>query len=174
MRFACDFPEVASLEDHFLRIRHAIEEHAPGRLLVDSVSALERIVSPRALLDFLLTLAAVVRQRGITTLITSAPAGRLTPRLAPSMAGEIASFADVTITIGYFERHGEIGRAIAVIQARGTAHDYSVRQMTVDAAGMHIGDPVADAVHVLPDAVSLLVGGSVISHRSEGPASPDE
>src|SRR6266567_1277101 len=66
----CDYPEVASVEDHFLRIRRGIEEHAPGRLVIDPLSALERIASPRALLDFVIALVALARQHGITTLLT--------------------------------------------------------------------------------------------------------
>src|SRR6185437_13891480 len=81
LRIVCDYPEVASLEDHFLRIRRAIKEHKPDRLVIDTLSALERIVSPRALLDFVIALGALVRQHGITTLFTSAPAGRFTPLL---------------------------------------------------------------------------------------------
>jgi circadian clock protein KaiC len=170
----CDLPEVASLEDHFLRIRRVVAEFAPDRLVIDSVSALERIASPRALLDFLMTLAAVVRQHGITTLLTWAPSGRLRPQLAPSISSEIASLADVTISISYFESGGEIRRAIAVVQARGTAHDYSVRQLTVDSDGMQIGEPVADAAHVLPEATSMTVsGGSAIPRGHEERSSPD-
>jgi archaellum biogenesis ATPase FlaH len=91
LRIVCEYPEVASLEDHFIRIRRAIEEHKPDRLVIDTLSALERIVSPRALLDFFIALGALVRQHSITTLLTSAPAGRFTPQLTPSIAGELAS-----------------------------------------------------------------------------------
>ncbi|HUK73356.1 MAG TPA: circadian clock protein KaiC [Streptosporangiaceae bacterium] len=136
----CDYPEVASLEDHFLRIRRAIEEFKPDRLVIDSVSALERIVSPRALLDFVIALGAVVRQHGVTTLLTSAPSGRFTPLLTPAIAAEIASLTDVTIALCYFEREGEVQRAIGVLQTRGSAHDPSVRHVTIDAQGMHIGE----------------------------------
>lgn len=148
LRIVCDYPEVASLEDHFIRIRRAIEEHKPDRLVIDTLSALERIVSPRALLDFVIALGAVVRQHGITTLLTSAPAGRFTPQLTPSIAGEIASLTDVTIVLRYLEHPGEVRRAIAVMQTRGSAHDQSIRQVTIDGGGMHIGEPVADAAGI--------------------------
>jgi hypothetical protein len=36
LRVVCDYPEVASLEDHFIRIRRAIEEHEPDRLVIDT------------------------------------------------------------------------------------------------------------------------------------------
>ena len=142
VRTLCDYPEVASIENHFLGIRRAIEEFAPRRLVVDTLSALERIAAPRALLDFVIALSAVVRQQEITTLLTAIPATRLTPRFRPSIAGELASLTDLTIALSYFERDGEIQRAIAVLQARGSAHDHRVRQVTIGADGMHIGEPV--------------------------------
>lgn len=71
----CDYPEVASLEDHFLRLRRAIDEFAPQRLVIDTLSALERIVSARGLLDFVLTLGGLLRQCEITTL----PLGAVRP-----------------------------------------------------------------------------------------------
>ncbi len=40
LRIVCDYPEVASLEDHFIRIRRAIEEHKPDRLVIDSTGVL--------------------------------------------------------------------------------------------------------------------------------------
>ena len=159
LRIICDYPEVASLEDHFLRIRRAIEEHKPERLVIDTLSALERIVSPRALLDFVIALGAVVRQHAITTLLTSAPAGRFTPQLTPSIAGEIASLTDATITLRYFEYGGEIQRALAVMQTRGSGHDPSIRQVTIDSDGMHIGEPVTGTAGILSGTASLPAPG---------------
>lgn len=155
LRIVCDYPEVASLEDHFLRIRRAIEEHNPDRLVIDTLSALERIVSPRALLDFVIALGAVVRQHGVTTLLTSAPAGRFTPLLTPSIAGEIASLTDVTITLRYFEQAGGIRRAIAVVQTRGSAHDESIRQVSIDGDGMQIGEPIAEIAGIFSGTAAL-------------------
>jgi circadian clock protein KaiC len=150
LRAMCDYPEVASLEDHFLRISRAIEEFAPSRLVIDTLSALERIAAPRALLDFVIALSAVVRQRGITTLLTSMPATRLTPQLRPSIAGELASLTDVTITLSYFERGGEIQRAVAILQARGSAHDHRVRLVTVGGEGMRIGEQITGVAGIVP------------------------
>jgi len=170
LRIVCDYPEVASLEDHFLRIRRAIEEHKPDRLVIDTLSALERIVSPRALLDFVIALGALVRQHGITTLLTSAPVGRFTPLLTPSIAGEVASLTDVTITLRYFEDAGEIRRAIAVMQTRGSAHDQSIRQVTIDADGMHIAEPITGPAGIFSGGTSLVtLPGMAGPPAPEGP-----
>lgn len=142
VQVACAYPEVASLEDHFLRLRRDIEEFRPHRLVVDTLSALKRIVTSRALLDFVLALGGVLRQHEITTLLTSAPGARVQPSATAAIDGEIASLTDVTIVLRYIEHPGEIRRAIAVVQTRGSAHDASIREVRIDDAGMHIGAPV--------------------------------
>jgi circadian clock protein KaiC len=154
----CDYPEVASIEDHFLRIRRAIEDFGPGRLVIDTLSALERIASPRALLDIVIALAAVARQRGITTLLTAMPAARRISQVRPLIAAELASLTDVAITLSYYQRAAEIQRAIAVIQTRGSAHDPRVRQVAVDGRGMHIAGPIAGISSLLPGEAGLTPG----------------
>ncbi|MEU8272150.1 circadian clock protein KaiC [Sphaerisporangium sp. NPDC049002] len=158
LRIMSDYPEVASLEDHFLQLRRTIDEFAPGRLVVDTLSALERVVSPRSLLDFVLALGAIVRRKEITTLFTSTPTGRLTPSGAQAIVMEIADFADVSILLQYLEHEGEIQRAIAVLRARGSTHDHSIRRVTVDGTGMHIGERLRGSTHILtarPTPVSM-------------------
>ncbi|GAA2428366.1 circadian clock protein KaiC [Actinomadura vinacea] len=149
-RILADYPEVASLEDHFLRLHRAIQDFRPQRLIIDPLSALERIVTPRALLDFVIALGALLRQHEITTLLTSAPTGRVTPVATPAIAMEIASLADVTILLRYVERVGSVDRCIAVLQTRGSDHDQSVRQVSIDSAGMHIGAPLTTLAQIVP------------------------
>ncbi|QUQ65885.1 circadian clock protein KaiC [Kutzneria sp. CA-103260] len=155
LRIICDYPEVASLEDHFLRIRRAVEDFRPSRLVIDTLSALERVVSPRALLDFVISLGAVVRHHQVTTLLTSAPSGRFTPQLTPAIAAEIASLTDVTINLRYVEAAGEIQRAIAVVQTRGTTHDHSIRQVDITGDGLHIGARLSNVVGILTESPSI-------------------
>ena len=118
-------------------------ECAAALRVVEDTSAMERIATPRALLDLVIALGAVVRERRITTLFTSAPTSRFTPPQTPSIARELASLTDVTIALRYFQKAGTIQRAIAIVQNRASAHDDAVRQVTIDADGMHIGAPVA-------------------------------
>ena len=139
-----EYPEVASLEDHFLKLRRAITEWRPDRLVIDSLSSLERIASSRALLDFIIALGSLLRQHDITTLLTSAPSGRLTPMNSPAIALELASLTDVTIKLRYVEGVGEVQRAIAVLQTRGSAHDHAIRKVDIDGEGMHIGEPLSE------------------------------
>jgi circadian clock protein KaiC len=174
LRVVSEYPEVASLEDHFIRLRRGVAEFAPDRMVIDTLSALERVATPRALLDFLIALGAVLRPREITALLTSAAGDHLTSSLVPAGAVEIASLADVTILLRAFEHAGEIRRAIAVVQARGSAHDHSIRQVTIDGTGMHIGDRLRGVSHIL-DANPLINDPqwTTTSEQAQGPTTDE-
>jgi circadian clock protein KaiC len=155
IRVSADYPEAASPEDHFLRLRHAIADFSPTRVVIDALSSLERVVSARSLLDFVIALTSVFREREITTLITAAHTGQLLPGGTLASAAETASVTDVNIMLRYVERIGDIQRAIAVLQVRGSRHDPAIRQVTIDDAGMHIGDPLPRVAHVLSGSAAL-------------------
>ncbi|MGW0231462.1 hypothetical protein ACWDWO_24405 [Actinopolymorpha singaporensis] len=84
-------------------------------------------------------------------MLTSAPSGRFTSTITPAIALESTSLADVGINIRYVEHAGNIQRAVAIMQTRGSGHDSAVRQVTMEAGrGMRIGDPPHTA-HLLPN-----------------------
>jgi circadian clock protein KaiC len=164
LRLMADYPEVTSPEDHFLRLRQAINEFTPTRVVIDTLSSLERVVAARSLLDFVIALTAVLREREITTLLTAAPAAA--PAAGLANAVEMASLTDVTILLRFVERTGDIQRAIAVLQTRGSDHDHSIRQVTIDGAGMHIGAP-------LPRVAHILSGAAALTEHAPWPAEPE-
>src|ERR1051326_3021028 len=51
-RLSCIDPEAMQLEDHLLQIKRDIEQFKPGRVAVDSLSALERVSTPRSFREF--------------------------------------------------------------------------------------------------------------------------
>ncbi|GLW25269.1 circadian clock protein KaiC [Microbispora amethystogenes] len=170
-RVMSSYAEVTSPEDLFLQLRRAVEEFAPARLVIDTVSALERVVAPRTLLDFIIALGAVLRQSEITTLLTRTPSGRLISADAPAIASDIAGLSDVWIQLRYVEGPAEIQRAIAVLQARGSAHDHRIRQFRIDDTGMHIGEPLRGVPHVFTGATDPgTAWGSPESEATEGPS----
>jgi circadian clock protein KaiC len=159
LRVTAEYPEAASAEEHFLRLRHAVIDFAPTRVVIDTLSSLERVVSSRSLLDFVIALTAVFREREITTLITTVSAGQTVPGGTIASTAEMASLSDVTIMLRYVERTGDIQRAVAVLQARGSYHDEAIRQVTIDGAGMHIGEPLPRVAHVLSGSAALTEHG---------------
>ncbi|MFJ2033049.1 circadian clock protein KaiC [Streptosporangium sp. NPDC087985] len=157
LRVTAAYPEVASVEDHFLRVSRDITDFAPTRLVIDGLSALERRATPRTLLDFVIALGGLARQHEITTLFTSAPIGVGTPMFTAPIT-EIASLTDVTILLHYIEGAAAVQRAITVLQTRGSAHDHTIRQVSIDGAGMHIGGPCPGVFRVLAETAVLPSG----------------
>ena len=154
LQIVCDYPEVASLDDHFVLMRQRIDEFKPNRLAIDNLSALERISTARGLRDFVVGLAAFLRREEITCLFTSATAtlyggGSVTE-------ANISSLADTIVLLRYVEVAGEVRRAIAVLKARGSAHDHRIREFTIDDRGMHIGQPFRGLAGILAGTPTVM------------------
>lgn len=136
----CEYPELASLEDLLLSIKRGVEELNPSRLVIDNLSALERVTSLRGIRDIIMGLASYVKQRSVTTVFTAATGGLL----GGSSASEVhlSSLTDVIILLRYVEVRGVVRRAMTVLKVRGSAHDHSIREFTIDDDGVHIDGPV--------------------------------
>lgn len=159
-------PESVTPEDHLLRLRQAFTEFRPSRVVIDTLSALECFVPLRSLVDIVVALATLCRERLITALITTVPTGQLIAPATSVSAVETADIADVSILLRYVERAGDIQRAIAVLQTRGSPHDTAIRQVRFDDAGMHIGEP-------LPSVAHILSGNPALAEHPPWPAEPD-
>jgi circadian clock protein KaiC len=139
LRIVCRYPEVSGLEDHLIMIRNAVEEFAPHRITVDSLSALERVGTERGYREFVIGMISFIKHREIAGLCTAA-----TPTLlgGESMAAvEISSLTDLIILLRYVEMYGEMRRGLTVLKMRGSGHDKDIREFTIDGRGMRIGRP---------------------------------
>ena len=139
LKIICEYPEVASLEDHFVSMKGVIEEFSPERVAIDNLSALERISTGRGIRDFIIGLASFLKQREVTSLITSTT---MTLLGGPSITeSHISTLADGIILLRYVEYQSEVRRGIVVLKMRGAAHDKQILEFTIDDHGLHIGEP---------------------------------
>lgn len=139
LRIVSEYPEIAALEDHLLRIKKHIEEFKPTRVAVDSLSALERISTLRTFREFVLALTSYLKDKQIAGVFTST---------TPSLLGgstvteaHISSVTDSIILLRYVEVFGEMRRGITVLKMRGSQHDRNIREYLIDSEGMHVGEP---------------------------------
>ena len=138
LQIICEYPEMASLEDHFVRMKQAIEDNQPLRLAVDNLTALERVATPRGLRDFIIGMTAFVKHREITSLFTST-----TKTLVGGSSvteSHISTIADTIVVLRYAELAGEVRRALTLLKMRGSVHDARVREFSIDGEGMRVGD----------------------------------
>ena len=137
LRVVADYPEVASLEDHLIRIRNAIDEFEPNRIAVDSLSAVARIASQRGFREFVIALTSHIKHKEIAGLFTSTSSDLMGGTSVTD--GHISTITDSIILLRYVETLGETRRGLTVLKMRGSTHDKRIREFEIDGSGMHIG-----------------------------------
>ncbi|WP_019590582.1 MULTISPECIES: circadian clock protein KaiC [unclassified Thioalkalivibrio] len=134
----CDYPEAAGLEDHLVRIKEEIDRFRPDRVALDSLTALERVASPRGFREFVISLTSFIKERQIAGLFTAS-----TPSLmggASVTEAHISTLTDSIIVLRYVEMRGRVHRGLAVLKMRGAGHDAGIRRFNIDGRGMHVGE----------------------------------
>ncbi len=147
LRIMCEYPEVASLEDHFVNMKQAIEEYQPLRLVVDNLTALERVATARGLRDFIIGMTSFVKHKEITSLFTSTT--RTLIGGSSVTEAHVSTIADTIIVLRYAELAGEVRRAITLLKMRGSVHDARVREFSIDGEGIHVGDAFDKGIGIL-------------------------
>ena len=71
LKLLCSYPESAGLEDHLQMIKSEIEDFKPGRIAIDSLSALARGVTNNAFRQFVIGVTGYAKQEEITGFFTN-------------------------------------------------------------------------------------------------------
>ncbi len=69
LHFLCNYPEAMGAEEHYIRAVQAIEEIAPAHVVVDAISACERMGGKQASFEYLMRLLNFCKEKGITITI---------------------------------------------------------------------------------------------------------
>jgi circadian clock protein KaiC len=139
LKVVCEYPEVSSLEDRLIKMKDVITNFQPHRVAIDSLSALERVSTPRGFREFVIGLTSYIKHEEVVGLFTST-----TPTLLGGSSvteAHISTLTDSIILLRYVEIYGEMRRGLTVLKMRGSQHDKDIREFTIDAEGMHIGKP---------------------------------
>lgn len=147
LKVVCAYPESAGLEDHLIHMKALIEEFKPNRLAVDSLSALERVSTLKGYREFVIGLTSFIKHYEVGGLFTAT-----TPTLMGGTSvteAHISTITDSIILLRYVEMFGEMRRGITVLKMRGSMHDKEIREFTIDAEGMHVGNAFRNVTGIL-------------------------
>lgn len=147
LKVVCVYPEVSGLEDHLLTMKNTIDEFKPNRVAVDSLSALERVSTLKSFREFIIGLTSYIKHKEIAGLFTSTTTSLMGG--SSITEGHISTITDSIILLRYVESFGEMRRGITVLKMRGSRHDKNIRELTIDAHGMHIGRPFNDVSGII-------------------------
>jgi len=114
-------PEAMGSDNHLIRVLEAMDSFKPDHLIVDAISACVRMGSEQAAFDYLMRLVAVVKERGVTAILTNQTFGLMGSDEELSGIG-FSSVVDAVIQLRFVDAGQEIARQILVIKARGSGH----------------------------------------------------
>jgi circadian clock protein KaiC len=141
------YPHAMAMEDHLVEMQQTISDFRPNRVAVDSLSALERVSPLRSFREFVISLTSFLKLKETTGLFTSTTASLLGGSSVTEK--HISTLTDSIILLRYVESYGEMLRSLVLLKMRGSRHDSTLRQYTIDGTGMHIGEPFRDVVGIL-------------------------
>ena len=139
LRIICRYPEVMGLEDHLLQMKRDIMAFQPKRVAIDSMSAFERVSTPKSFREFVIAMTSTIKHLEITGLFTNTTS-MLTGGESITET-HISTITDTIILLRYVELHGEMRRGLTVLKMRGTIHDKGIREYVIDNKGMHVQAP---------------------------------
>lgn len=152
-------PGEESLGQRLVAFRRQINEFQPDRIVLDSLSALERRVSEQSFSEFVLSLCSFLKSKDITSVMTStAPVTELGNSISRA---SISTSLDTIIMLRYAERFGTIQRGIIVLKMRGTAHERYIRKFQVTDSGIDIQEPFTNISGVLSGSLTYASGEEV-------------
>ena len=150
LRVVCDYPEVVGLEDWLITIQREVTEFRPARVAIDSLSALERVGSIKAFREFVIGVTSFIKQQEITGLFTATTSTLMGG--SSITEAHISTLTDSIMLLRYVEMFGEMKRGLTVLKMRGSVHDKSIREFTIDQKGMHVGRRFRNVTGVLGGA----------------------
>jgi len=120
LRFLTCYPESMGAEEHFINAQNAIDSFRPNHVLVDAISACERMGGRQQAYEYLMRLLNHCKRKGISILMTN-QLGSSEGKLEISGIG-ISSMIDTVLFLAYKDEPGETNRVFQVLKTRGSGH----------------------------------------------------
>ncbi len=136
LEFVSAMPESQGIEEHLIQAFKVMERFSPNFIIVDAISACQRMGSHHAAFDYLLRLVDHCKQLGITTVLTNLTSN--TKETLEITGMDLSSMIDTVIILRNTERNGEYVRELAILKSRGQAHSNKVHEFTLSAHGIKI------------------------------------
>ena len=143
LKVVCLYPEAQGLPDHLLTIQGLVEEFGPNRVVVDSLSALERIAPDTGFREFLISLTSFIKKHEIAGLCTATSKSLIGGESVSEQ--HISTLTDSIILLRYIQKQQIMHRGLMVLKMRGSEHSKEIREFSIDSRGMHLGQPFNDA-----------------------------
>lgn len=143
-------------------IRRTVEQEDARMVVIDSMNGfLNGMPTERHLSLHLHELLTYLNYRNVLTLLTMNQHGFIGESMHTPV--DVSYLADTAILLRYFETAGAVYRAASVMKRRGGPHEVHIREMTIHAGGVQIGEPLRDFRGVLSGQLEYTGGTKELS-----------
>jgi circadian clock protein KaiC len=129
------------------KVRSCVDQENIRTVVIDSLNGYQAAMpEEQFLILHLHELLQYLNRRGAATLLTVAQHGMLGDMRQPV---DVTYLADTVIMLRYFEALGRVRRAISVIKKRTGLHEDTIREFSIGARGITVGEPLVEFQGVL-------------------------
>ena len=140
------------------RARELAERGGVELVVLDSLNGyMQSMPAERYLYVQLHELLSYFGQLGVTTMMLMAQSGIVGQMGSPA---DVSYIADSVIMMRYFEAGGRVRKAMSVIKKRTGGHEDTIREVTIDSSGIHVGEPLSGFRGILTSVPELTPKGS--------------
>jgi circadian clock protein KaiC len=135
LRLTCRYPEATSPEDLLVDLRSGLDEYTPTLVVLDSISSIEHSTSVQGFRQFMVGLAALLREHGRSALLTQTIG---TFNSEDTAAPYLSTIPDAILMMDYSLGSKELERTIRVLKMRGSSHVTARRRLTIEPGGLNV------------------------------------
>ncbi|MES2861391.1 MAG: ATPase domain-containing protein [Pseudomonadota bacterium] len=129
------------------RVRHCVASDHIKTVVIDSLNGYQAAMPQEQFLVLHIhELLQYLNRQGASTYLTVAQHGLVGDMKAPV---DVTYLADTVILLRYFEALGHVRRAVSVIKKRSGQHEKTIREYSIDASGLSMGEPLTGFQGVL-------------------------
>jgi circadian clock protein KaiC len=148
-------------------VLESVEKNAARVIVIDSLNGyLNAMPHSNFLTAQLHELLSYLNNSGVTTFLVVAQSGMLGSNMTSPV--DASYLADSVVILRYFEYAGKIKKAISVLKKRTGAHEESIREMSFDANGIHLSEPLLTLRGILT-GVPVELGPDVPARKGTQP-----
>ena len=141
-------PESTGSDNHLNRVMETIASFQPRHLILDAVSACVRMGSKQAAFDFMMRLVSVVKERGITSILTNQISSGIDNSDEELSGIGFSSVVDAVVQLRFVETAEEVTRQLLIVKSRGSAHSHRRHVYVITDRGIEFPDtPQPPASH---------------------------
>lgn len=156
IKVVCHFPEDLTYEEHLQLVRREVEDFKPERVVIDSISSLEKIFTEENLLEYTRRVNFFLKRMGCTNLLINSSEGIF--ETSAITRGHLSTIPDNIIMLKYVEIESAMKRFITVLKIRGSDHDKQLREYIIDKEGINVKEAFKNIQGVLSGNVRQQLG----------------